>query len=1153
MSKQNKKYLGTIDLSSIDSSKEEQSALFICLLDKSGSMGNNVYTYVKEIFPLILEKLKCDKQDNILITYDNKAKEYSGNAEFFKNQTLSSGGGNELYIGLAEIDKKFDEYIKSNIKKPIRLLTISDGDIGSEVSLFKSVDNLIKKIKNNLMVNSHAVRYFTSDSPPDTRGLSSMLKLNNVTTGKLLDIKAEDSYEQNATKIALMYLDDGLDDLYTINSEEKNLYETPWSEPCSELLLKKGKNFVWFENLNQIKINNSKKTELKVNKANKGIINERNYNSILKEKFTEIKQKVTVLKMMNSKESLEEMNNLISNVEKYENEIINNSININSFSKKIKKIKDTNFQDKSANELALILQENENEIACQKEYEHLKKNIKMKEFFLCPKCSKKILLFISFKQIKNDILLNYMCSCENKINTIKIDDLLKKWADNKDLTSKCNSHKKEGKYCLKCDRWLCPDCIPVHEDIKSSHKDLITKNELILNNKCIEHNKKNKIGFCCSCYKEICSTCAGYYNDGHSKYTNKDKWEYIFESLDFHSISQFENIVSKMNKKILNYKNNQIEKLDSIIEKIENLKNQINNKYDLIEKNNKNLTGYYTNLFKTFLVFKDIPTYIVNENASKFQFNKNFFITENEANNTFDEIARATLETFETCNLYQLAYYPEIKMDETLYEFNTNNGLISSMIQLKEGNILLGHYNDKKVAFYDYNFKSLEEIATPGNVNCLCELNNSRLAVGMYNPNNIILYDMSEKEKGIFKEIKTLQGHSGKINSMINLNDKFLVSGGQGSYEIFYWDLNNYNLEKIQGHSSNINCIINLDTNNSDGYYASGSDDKYIKIWRYNSLQRNISCNNPVKQIIQLRNKKLVYVDSGRTIYILNGNSYSTEKTISSQHSSNINGLLFLQDSRILTCSDDKQIKIFEPENYKCLNYKISFTFNNDSQVKTILQTENYQIISGDSSGFLKVWTPQKIGNYIINLSHCFRHYNLFKDSTLVNNDEKSMIYEWIGSSDKAFETTELLYRLTRDGDTPQAFHSRCDGKGTTIIFIKNYSNGYRFGGFTTLPWGGNNIYHADSKAFVFSLTNKKKFPIKNPSDDYAVGHYSGYGPIFGIDTDIFFNSCGNWSSGNNASCNPNNYSCTVLDMLGINTTSSTSFRVTDFEVYLIK
>ena len=75
--------------------------------------------------------------------------------------------------------------------------------------------------------------------------------------------------------------------------------------------------------------------------------------------------------------------------------------------------------------------------------------------------------------------------------------------------------------------------------------------------------------------------------------------------------------------------------------------------------------------------------------------------------------------------------------------------------------------------------------------------------------NNIIIYDISEKEKGTFKEIKTLEGHSGKINSIIHLNDKFLVSGGQGTYEIFYWDLNNnYNLQKLEGHTNNINYII---------------------------------------------------------------------------------------------------------------------------------------------------------------------------------------------------------------------------------------------------------------------------------------------------------------------------------------------------------
>ena len=113
-SNQNNKFLGTIDLSSINPSKSEQNAQLICLLDRSGSMSNNVYIYVKEIFPLILEKLKCDKQDNILITYDDEAEEYSGNAEFFKNQKISARGDNILYLGLEKLEISGEECLKTH-------------------------------------------------------------------------------------------------------------------------------------------------------------------------------------------------------------------------------------------------------------------------------------------------------------------------------------------------------------------------------------------------------------------------------------------------------------------------------------------------------------------------------------------------------------------------------------------------------------------------------------------------------------------------------------------------------------------------------------------------------------------------------------------------------------------------------------------------------------------------------------------------------------------------------------------------------------------------------------------------------------------------------------------------------------------------------
>lgn len=94
----NKKYLATIDLSKLKSEAKNNPPVLICLLDKSGSMDNNVEIFVKDIFPLILELLGCDKEQNILITYDNKANKYTGNADFYKNQKITSGGGNELNI-----------------------------------------------------------------------------------------------------------------------------------------------------------------------------------------------------------------------------------------------------------------------------------------------------------------------------------------------------------------------------------------------------------------------------------------------------------------------------------------------------------------------------------------------------------------------------------------------------------------------------------------------------------------------------------------------------------------------------------------------------------------------------------------------------------------------------------------------------------------------------------------------------------------------------------------------------------------------------------------------------------------------------------------------------------------------------------------------
>ena len=68
---------------------------------------------------------------------------------------------------------------------------------------------------------------------------------------------------------------------------------------------------------------------------------------------------------------------------------------------------------------------------------------------------------------------------------------------------------------------------------------------------------------------------------------------------------------------------------------------------------------------------------------------------------------------------------------------------------------------------------------------------------------------LEKKKKEHLNKEKHQKVILGKNNSIINLNDKLLVSVGKGTYEIFYWDLkNNYNLQKLKVHTNNINYII---------------------------------------------------------------------------------------------------------------------------------------------------------------------------------------------------------------------------------------------------------------------------------------------------------------------------------------------------------
>ena len=182
---------------------------------------------------------------------------------------------------------------------------------------------------------------------------------------------------------------DGLGKIYRLTSDKKNLYDSPWSDPSSELLLKKGKNYIWCENLNQIHISDSSNSKIETTNLSKGEINSKNYSEILKEKFVEIKKQATILKILNSSESNKELKTLITNIETFEKQITGNSNNKYYLCEQIKKIEESNFQEQSSDELVNALQKIDEELGVEKENERLKKEVTLNELFLCPQCLKK--------------------------------------------------------------------------------------------------------------------------------------------------------------------------------------------------------------------------------------------------------------------------------------------------------------------------------------------------------------------------------------------------------------------------------------------------------------------------------------------------------------------------------------------------------------------------------------------------------------------------------------------------------------------------------------------------------------------------------------------------------------------------------------------
>ena len=114
-------------------------------------------------------------------------------------------------------------------------------------------------------------------------------------------------------------------------------------------------------------------------------------------------------------------------------------------------------------------------------------------------------------------------------------------------------------------------------------------------------------------------------------------------------------------------------------------------------------------------------------------------------------------------------------------------------------------------------------------------------------------------------------------------------------------------------------------------------------------------------------------------------------------------------------------------------------------------------------------------------------------DSLIIKDNEKYNITlkNWINPNLRI--KSELLYRLTRDGEEYQTFHKLCDYKGPTIILTK-LTDGTIIGSYTPLDWNTSDCWKSDPNMFVFSLTENKR-AMKQQSNNLGIYCHNLCGP----------------------------------------------------------
>ena len=163
--------------------------------------------------------------------------------------------------------------------------------------------------------------------------------------------------------------------------------------------------------------------------------------------------------------------------------------------------------------------------------------------------------------------------------------------------------------------------------------------------------------------------------------------------------------------------------------------------------------------------------------------------------------------------------------------------------------------------------------------------------------------------------------------------------------------------------------------------------------------------------------------------------------------------------------------------------------------------------------------------------------------SKIIQHTDLVVVKEGITKKlNKKIKDIKLLYRASKDGDSGNTFHSKCDGISNTVTFVKA-KNGKKLGGFTEKGWNSNNQWYSDNNTFLFSLDSNECYFYKESS---CMLGSSSYGPFWGSGHDLCLtDKCLSNNSNNSTQSSSFEYNGKMNCLSG-----EKKFQVEDYETY---